>query len=30
MKAKLETIFTWDERHFRLLGPEIATRVEKP
>jgi predicted nucleic acid-binding protein len=30
MKAKVETIYTWDERHFRLLGSEIAVRVEKP
>jgi len=30
VKAKAEKIYTWDERHFRLLGPEIAARVEKP
>jgi len=30
IKAKAETIYTWDERHFRLLDPEIAERVEKP
>jgi predicted nucleic acid-binding protein len=30
MKANAETIYTWDERHFRLFGSEIATRVRKP
>jgi predicted nucleic acid-binding protein len=30
MKAEAETIYTWDERHFRLLGPEIAMRVKNP
>jgi predicted nucleic acid-binding protein len=30
MKAEAETIYTWDERHFRLLDPEIALRVANP
>jgi predicted nucleic acid-binding protein len=30
LKAMPETIYTWNERHFRLLGPEVAGRVRTP
>jgi predicted nucleic acid-binding protein len=30
MKANANTIYTWDHRHFRLLGPDIASRVVNP
>jgi predicted nucleic acid-binding protein len=30
IKAKAETIYTDNERHFRLLGPEVASRVKRP
>ena len=30
LKAKPETIYTWNERHFRLLGPEIVVRMKTP
>lgn len=30
VKAKAETIYTWNERHFRLVAPEIAFRVATP
>jgi predicted nucleic acid-binding protein len=30
LKAKAETIFSWNIDHFRRLGPEIATRVRTP
>ena len=30
LKAMPETIYTWNERHFRLLGPQIAARVRTP
>ena len=29
-KAEAETIYTWNDRHFRLLGPGIASRVANP
>ena len=29
-KAKAETIYTDNERHFRMVGPDIASRVRKP
>lgn len=30
LKAKAETIFTWNIEHFRRLGPEVAKRVRTP
>ncbi|HEY1660419.1 MAG TPA: PIN domain-containing protein [Candidatus Sulfotelmatobacter sp.] len=30
LKAMPETIYTWNERHFRWLGREIAVRVRTP
>jgi predicted nucleic acid-binding protein len=30
IKARAETIYTDNERHFRLLGPDVASRVRKP
>jgi predicted nucleic acid-binding protein len=30
LKAKATTIYTWDLNHFRLLGPEVARRVQSP
>jgi predicted nucleic acid-binding protein len=30
IKAKAETIYTDNERHFRMLGPDIARRVRRP
>lgn len=30
IKARAETIYTWDDRHFRLFGPEISRRVANP
>jgi predicted nucleic acid-binding protein len=30
MKAKAETIYTWNVRDFERLGPEIAARVRTP
>jgi predicted nucleic acid-binding protein len=30
IKAKAETIYTDNERHFRTLGPDVASRVRKP
>jgi predicted nucleic acid-binding protein len=30
MKAKAETIYTDNERHFRMFGPDVASRVKKP
>jgi len=30
LKAKPDTIYTWNERHFRLLGPEIIVRLRTP
>jgi predicted nucleic acid-binding protein len=30
IKAKAETIYTDNERHFRMFGPEVASRVRKP
>jgi predicted nucleic acid-binding protein len=30
LKSGAETIYTWNERHFRMLGPEIAERVRTP
>ena len=29
-KAKAETIYTWNNRHFHLLGPEVAMRIANP
>ncbi|MGB0006972.1 MAG: PIN domain-containing protein [Candidatus Sulfotelmatobacter sp.] len=30
IKAAAETIYTNNERHFRMLGPEFASRVRRP
>jgi predicted nucleic acid-binding protein len=30
LKARAEVIYTWNEKHFRRLGPEIAGRVAAP
>lgn len=30
LKAKAETIYTWNMRDFSRLGPEIAARVRTP
>jgi predicted nucleic acid-binding protein len=30
IKAKAETIYTHNERHFRMFGPDVASRVRKP
>jgi predicted nucleic acid-binding protein len=30
MKAKAETIYTDNERHFRMFGPDVARRVKRP
>jgi predicted nucleic acid-binding protein len=30
LKAKATTFYTWDLNHFRLLGPEVARRVQLP
>jgi predicted nucleic acid-binding protein len=30
IKAKAETIYTDNERHFRMFGSEVASRVRKP
>jgi len=30
LKANATTIYTWDLDHFKLLGPEVARRVQSP
>ena len=30
LKAKAQTIYTWNTRHFTRLGPQIASRVKEP
>jgi predicted nucleic acid-binding protein len=30
IKARAETIFTWNVDHFRRLGPEVAKRLRTP
>jgi predicted nucleic acid-binding protein len=30
IKAKAEVIYTDNEKHFRLLGPDVASRVRRP
>ena len=30
LKAKVETIYTWNVKHFTRLGPDVATRVREP
>jgi predicted nucleic acid-binding protein len=30
LKAKAETIYTWNIDHFRRIGPEVAKRVRTP
>jgi predicted nucleic acid-binding protein len=29
-KAKAETIYTWNVRHFRLIAPDLAGRILEP
>jgi predicted nucleic acid-binding protein len=29
-KAKAETIYTWNVRHFRLIAPDLASRILEP
>lgn len=30
LKARAETIFTWNVEHFRRAGPEVAKRIRTP
>ena len=30
LKARAETIYTWNVNHFQRLGPEVAKRVKTP
>ena len=30
IKAKAQAIYTWNEKHFTRLGPDIASRVKAP
>lgn len=30
IKARVETIYTDNERHFRMFGHDVASRVRKP
>ncbi|HET7840653.1 MAG TPA: PIN domain-containing protein [Terriglobia bacterium] len=30
LKARVETIYTWNVRHFQALGPEISRRARTP
>jgi predicted nucleic acid-binding protein len=30
LKAKAQTIYTWNERHYALCGPEIISRLRTP
>lgn len=30
LKAKAETIYTWNLRHFQAIAPEIANRIRTP
>ena len=30
LKAQAETIYTWNVKHFKRLGPDIAARVTNP
>ena len=30
LKAKAETIYTWNARHFNRLGADVASRVKTP
>jgi predicted nucleic acid-binding protein len=30
LKANAKTIYTWDLNHFRLLGPDVARRIQTP
>ncbi len=29
-KAKAETIYTWNMRHFRLIAPDLAAKILEP
>lgn len=30
LKAKADTIYTWNVNHFQRLGPEVARRIKTP
>ena len=30
LKAGVETIYTWNQRHYRQLGPEVERRLQLP
>jgi predicted nucleic acid-binding protein len=30
LKAKADTIYTWNLRHFQQFGPEVVRRIRKP
>jgi predicted nucleic acid-binding protein len=30
IKAQVETIYTWNERHYALCGPEVIERLRTP
>ena len=30
LKARAQTIYTWNVRHFKRLGPDVAGRVKSP
>jgi hypothetical protein len=30
LKAKAQTIYTWNLKHFNRLGPDVASRVKTP
>lgn len=30
LKAKVATIYSWNTRHYNLLGPEVARRLQTP
>ena len=30
IKVKAETIFTWNIRHYQLLGPDVVKRIKTP
>jgi predicted nucleic acid-binding protein len=29
-KSQAETIYTWDEKHFRQIAPDLAGRIRTP
>jgi predicted nucleic acid-binding protein len=30
LKAKAETIYTWNTRHYSLCGPDVTARLRRP